>query len=52
MLHLTLSGIGLYVCRKSAGGYYWRNLLGTEHGDVGLPWQECTRMSVRDSVLW
>ena len=49
---VRLAGIGLHVSGKSSSGYYWQNSLGAEHGDVGLPWQECTRMSSRDSVLW
>ena len=49
---VRLTGIGLHACHKSASGYYWQNSLSAERGDVGLPWQECTRISLRDLVLW
>ena len=44
--------IELHICCKGASNYYWQNSLGVERGGVGLAWQECTRMSLRDLVLW
>ena len=41
-----------YWSPRCVFGYYWRCLLGTKCRDVGLTWRECTRMSLRDSVLW
>ena len=37
---------------NDASGYYWQNSLGGECGDVGLPWQECTSITLRGWVLW
>ena len=37
---------------NDASGYYWRNSLDAECGDVGLPWQECPSITLRGWVLW
>ena len=47
-----LSGIGSRTNHQGVSGYYGRCSLGAERRNVGLAWQECTRMSLRDSVLW
>ena len=47
-----LAGIGLHTDHQDVSGYYLGSSLGAEHRDVGLAWQECTRISLRDSVLW
>ena len=50
---MRLAWIGLlHVCGNDVSGYYWWNSLGAECGDVGLPWQESTSMSLRGWVLW
>ena len=49
---VRLAGMGLCICRESISGHYKRNFVGTEREDIGLVWRECTRMSLRDSVLW
>ena len=46
-----LAGIGLHTDHQDVSGYYLGYSLGAEHRDVGLAWQECTRIFLRDSVL-
>ena len=47
-----LAGIGLRTNHQGASGYYGRCSLGAKRTDLSLAWRECTRMSLRDSVLW
>ena len=47
-----LAGIGSRTNHQGVNGYYCWCLLRAERRDVGLAWQECTRMSLKDSVLW
>ena len=47
-----LAEIGLRTNHQGASGYYGRCSLGAKRTDLSLAWRECTRMSLRDSVLW
>ena len=47
-----MAGIRTHINDQSVSDYYGQCLLGAERRDVGLAWRECTRMSLRDSVLW
>ena len=49
---VRLAEIELYTDHKGVSGYHLPNSLRAECKDVGLVWQECTKMSLRDSVLW
>ena len=46
-----LTEIGSHTDHQGVSGYYCRHSFGAERKDVGLAWQECTRMCLRDSVL-